>query len=104
MRIRWERAVAAYVVLGAICLLLSTVLDSIPAAALPFLFALFGPSSWLFWGFAIAPLYLLASTVFALALLGAVFLSSTRSARRASFLLPLLVWLSLGIWAWIWTV
>jgi hypothetical protein len=95
--VTWRRITIAYVAVSAVFLFASA-LDWAPAGALWLLFGLFGPLAWVFWS---VPLYLLATIAFALSVLGAVILQGRSSAPGGGryWLLPAVMWLTLGAWA-----
>jgi len=93
----WRRTTTTYVAVGAAFLLASAPVWT-PAGPLTWAFALLGPVAWLFWG---VPLFFMATIVFALSVLGAVFLQGRSSAAGwgCYWLLPAVVWFALGAWA-----
>jgi hypothetical protein len=98
--VSWRAPVVGYLTLS----VLSMLLPAIPLPALisiPLLVVL-GPAAWLFWGFELAPFYLLATGIFAACVIGAIALD-TRSdtlGRIARWALGV-IWLLLGLSAYI---
>jgi hypothetical protein len=98
-KFRWNRLVFVYLALSAGSLLLSQI--PLPAAILVPLMAILGPTAWLAWGYPLAPFYLLATAVFAICLVGAIFVDAkSRTLGRLALWIMGVVWLLLGLSAY----